>query len=278
MARGKNPQQPLIEPKVFTSLSEIEAGITKLRRRLKEVDDLDPRIIRYNDQRVRNIESNISTTIQEIFGTNSPEFREHGHHRIWHGGFFTDEDHARDQHSFTEGIPQSKTALENLIDRLEEKKLDFSSSVIETKVGNTQAEPANRERRVFISHGLTTDWREVQAFIEKDLNLLTLELAQEPNRGRTVLQKLEEESERCCYAVIVMTGDDKTEDGQRRTRENVIHEIGYFQGKFGLSNVCLLHEEGVNIPSNIHGLVYIPFPSGMVRATFAGLGRELLYG
>jgi hypothetical protein len=134
---------------------------------------------------------------------------------------------------------------------------------------------ANREQRVFISHGRTSDWREVQAFIEKDLSILTLELAQEPNRGRTVLQKLAEESNRCCYAVIVMTGDDKTEDGQRRTRENVMHEIGYFQGKFGLPNVCLLHEEGVNIPSNIHGLVYAPFPSGMVSAAFTVLSREL---
>jgi len=284
MARGKSPQQPLIEPKVFISLDEIEAGITKLGRRQKEVDELDPHTIRYNDQRVYNTQSNIRTAIQEIFGTNSPEFYEHQYHRIWHGPDIMDEDHARKQHSFAEGIPQSKAMLANLISRLEEKKLDFLPLPIETNVRNARATatelavpvaPANRERRVFISHGQTTEWREVQAFIEKDLSLLTLELAQEPNRGRTVLQKLAEESERCCYAVIVMTGDDKTEDGQRRTRENVMHEIGYFQGKFGLSSVCLLHEEGVNIPSNIHGLVYAPFPSGMVSAAFTVLSREL---
>ncbi len=132
-----------------------------------------------------------------------------------------------------------------------------------------------RERRVFISHGLPPDWLEVQGFIEKDLGISTLELAQEPNRGRTVLQKLAEESNRCIYAVVVMTGDDKIEDGALRARENVMHEIGYFQGKFGLANVCLLHEEGVNIPSNIHGLVYIPFPKGIVSAAFGALRREL---
>ena len=134
---------------------------------------------------------------------------------------------------------------------------------------------SERERRVFISHGKPPDWREVQAFIEKDLSISTLELAQEPNRGRTVLQKLDEESDRCNYAVVVMTGDDTIEDGTPRARENVMHEIGYFQGTFGLENVCLLHEEGVNIPSNIHGLVYIPFPRGLVRAVFGALGREL---
>ncbi len=54
-----------------------------------------------------------------------------------------------------------------------------------------------------------------------------------------------------------------------------MHEIGYFQGKFGLSAVCLLHEEGTNIPSNIHGLVYVPFPKGYVNATFGTLLREI---
>jgi predicted nucleotide-binding protein len=54
-----------------------------------------------------------------------------------------------------------------------------------------------------------------------------------------------------------------------------MHEIGYFQGKYGLRDICLLYEEGTNIPSNIHGLVYIPFPKGLVRATFGALAREL---
>lgn len=133
----------------------------------------------------------------------------------------------------------------------------------------------SRPDRVFISHGTSNDWREVQDYIEKDLQIQTLELAQEPNRGRTILQKLDEESNRCSYAVIVMTGDDDIGHDRPRARENVMHEIGYFQGRYGLKNICLLYEEGTNIPSNIHGLVYIPFPKGLVRATFGALVREL---
>lgn len=130
-------------------------------------------------------------------------------------------------------------------------------------------------RRVFISHGRASDWREVQDFIEKDFGLPTLELAQEPNLGRTVLAKLQEESGKCDSAVILMTGDDLDADGQTRARENVIHEIGFFQGKYGLNRIVLLHEEGVNIPSNIQGVVYTPFPKDMVRASFGLLVREL---
>lgn len=161
-----------------------------------------------------------------------------------------------------------RAAIEQLI-----RDIEF---VIEVRANSELATPAvRRENRVFIAHGRSPDWREVQAYLEKDLGLPTLELAQEPNQGRTVLQKLDEESGRCTYAVIVMTGDDAATDGTLRARENVMHEIGFFQGKFGLANVSLLHEEGTNIPSNIHGLVYLPYPKGMVSATFSPLAREL---
>ena len=133
---------------------------------------------------------------------------------------------------------------------------------------------SSRPSRIFISHGRSKEWYKAQVHIEKVLGLSTLELAQEANLGRTVLQKLDEESTKCGYAVIIMTGDDI--DGDIiKARENVMHEIGFFQGKYGLRNVILLHEEGVNIPSNIHGLVYIPFPKDFVEATFGALHGEL---
>ena len=66
------------------------------------------------------------------------------------------------------------------------------------------------------------------------------------------------------------------DDGNYRSRENVMHEIGYFQAKFGLPNVCILYEKGTNIPSNIHGLTYISYPKDIVKATFGDLQKELL--
>ncbi len=136
-------------------------------------------------------------------------------------------------------------------------------------------ESTSRPERIFISHGTSNEWRKVQAYVERDLDIPTLELAQEPNMGRTVLQKLTEESDKCRYAIVVLTGDDAIDSKAPRARENVMHEIGYFQGKFGLENVCLLYEEGTNIPSNIHGLAYIPFPKGLAEATFGAIQKEL---
>jgi hypothetical protein len=163
----------------------------------------------------------------------------------------------------------SKNSFEPIVKNLEYILEVHSSS----RIGEKQEE-LERPRRVFISHGRSDAWFRVQTFIEKDIGLESLELAQQPNKGRTILQKLNEEASRCGFAVIVMTGDDVAGD-EIRARENVMHEIGFFQGKYGLHNIALLHEAGVNIPTNIDGLAYIPFAKGSIESALPGLLREL---
>jgi predicted nucleotide-binding protein len=155
------------------------------------------------------------------------------------------------------------------------KNLDY---VLEVRANSRIGEiiqSTERRESIFISHGRSKEWFKIQAFCEKDLHYPTIELAQQPNLGRTVLQKLDEESSKCKVAIIVMTGDDIIDSGEIRARENVLHEIGFFQGKYGVGKIVLLHEEGVNIPSNIHGLVYISFPKDTSETTLGALSREL---
>lgn len=134
-----------------------------------------------------------------------------------------------------------------------------------------------RPRRVFVSHGRCNLWLEVQRFIEKDahLNLEVIELSDEPSKGQTVSAKLDETSGECSYAVVIMTGEDLTVDDEVRVRENVMHEIGFFQGRYGSERVCLMREEGVNIASNLKGIVYCGFPKDNIRASLVDLLREL---
>ena len=149
--------------------------------------------------------------------------------------------------------------------------------VFEIRANSELAQPAQTAARgcVFVTHGRSQDWRAVQAFIEKDVGLKTIELAQEPNLGRTIIEKLEAGAGGCDSAVIVMTGDDVANDGEVRVRENVMHEIGYFHGRYGRRNVVLLHEEAVNTPTNLAGIAYVPFPKGAIEAGFHVLQREL---
>jgi predicted nucleotide-binding protein len=174
------------------------------------------------------------------------------------------------QLAMSEGPNQySREQVERLIRDLDQ--------VLEIRANSQHARSASlvAEHRVFITHGHTTDWREVQAFLERDLKLLTVELSQEASGGTTIIEKLEQHAARCDTAVIVMSGDDQAEGGAVKARENVMHEIGFFQGKYGRQRVALLHEDGVNVPTNLSGIVYVPYPRGMVSAGFAVLAREL---
>jgi predicted nucleotide-binding protein len=128
---------------------------------------------------------------------------------------------------------------------------------------------------VFISHGRNAAWRELQHYLTSEQKIESLELSQQPNRGRTVINKLNEVSDQCSYAVIVMTGDNLDIDGKPYARENVMHEIGFFQGKYGLDRVCILYENGTNIPSNLSGVVYVEFPKDVIKAAFPELLREI---
>ena len=38
-------------------------------------------------------------------------------------------------------------------------------------------------------------------------------------------------------------------------------ELGYFLGKLGRERVCVLYKEEVELPSDIHGILYVPMDS-----------------
>ena len=174
---------------------------------------------------------------------------------------------------FTDGNKNSKGYITSQYLRTLKEDLSYIFEVkSNSRIGEILIE---KPQRIFISHGKSTEWYKIQAYLEKTLKYQTLELAQEANLGRTIMQKLNDESNKCSYAIIVMTGDDDLGEDRPRARENVMHEIGFFQGKYGFRNVCLLYEENTSLPSNIHGLVYIPFTNGMIDSTLGALSREL---
>ena len=43
-----------------------------------------------------------------------------------------------------------------------------------------------------------------------------------------------------------------------RARQNVILELGFFLGKLSRKHVCALYKEGVEMPSDYDGVLFIP--------------------
>ena len=66
------------------------------------------------------------------------------------------------------------------------------------------------------------------------------------------------------FAIVLLTPDDvgkskdETDDSKPRARQNVILELGYFLCGLGRERVCVLYKEGVELPSDIHGILYVP--------------------
>ncbi len=65
-----------------------------------------------------------------------------------------------------------------------------------------------------------------------------------------------------------MTGEDTMEDGTIRARQNVIHEIGLFQGRLGFTKAVVLKEEGTEEFSNLYGVHQIRYSKGNIKETF----------
>ena len=129
---------------------------------------------------------------------------------------------------------------------------------------------------IFISHGHADLLKyQLKDFIKSRLGREALILSEQPNNGMTIVEKLEAASEKCNKAIILLTKDDEMADGNKRGRQNVIHEIGFFQGKYGRKNVILLCEEGVELFTNISGIVYIQFNREHFAEVFEQLRGEL---
>ena len=129
---------------------------------------------------------------------------------------------------------------------------------------------------IFISHGHADLLKlQLKDFIKSRLGMEALIFSEQPNNGMTIVEKLEAASEKCNKAIILLTKDDEMADGNRRGRQNVIHEIGFFQGKYGRKNVILLCEEGVELFTNISGIVYIQFNRDHFPEAFEQLREEL---
>ncbi len=121
---------------------------------------------------------------------------------------------------------------------------------------------SKRDRRVFVVHGHDHgSLQEVVRFLER-LDLEAVILSEQPNEGRTIIEKFEQESD-VGFAVILMTPDDvghsKTTPDvtEPRARQNVVLELGYFVGALSRSRVCALRKGEVEIPSDLHGLLYL---------------------
>jgi len=132
--------------------------------------------------------------------------------------------------------------------------------------------------KVFIGHGSSPHWRDIKDHLQDkhNYNIEAYEIGARAGHG--IRDILEDMLNKSSFAILVMTGEDRDENGNLHARENVIHELGLFQGRLGFSKAIVLLEDGTVEFSNIHGIHQIRYSKGNIKETYgevlATLHRE----
>ena len=141
----------------------------------------------------------------------------------------------------------------------------FELIALEKPTKNSKTREKQTGSGVFLVHGRDERWvQEVARFVEKFGLKITI-LREQPNQGRTVIEKFEDVAADIGFAILLLTGDDRGGFADAapkvfspRARQNVILELGFFLGRLRRSHVCALYERGVEIPSDYSGVLFVP--------------------
>jgi sugar/nucleoside kinase (ribokinase family) len=126
---------------------------------------------------------------------------------------------------------------------------------------------------IFISHGRNPEWLAVHRFLEDRFDVPVRSFESAPWGGRQITEALGSYLERCRLSVCVLTAEDLTGDGRKYARQNVIHEVGLFQGQHGFDSVVLLVEEGCDYVPQAASPYTIYFPHNKIQQTFYQLAE-----
>jgi predicted nucleotide-binding protein len=154
-------------------------------------------------------------------------------------------------------LRQQVTVLESVIERLD---LLGEAPAIQAKDGQSRD-----LTKIFVVHGHDEGARESVARFLGQLGIKPIILHEQASRSRTVIEKVEANSE-VGFTIVLLTPDDEgCEKGgtpRPRARQNVMLELGYFIGLLGRENVCALERGGVEIPSDFAGVIAEEFDAG----------------
>lgn len=142
-----------------------------------------------------------------------------------------------------------------------------------TEVATQRKKTTTNAPCIFIGHGRSKLWARVKMFLEDDLHIRTVTYESESRVGESIVPVLGKMLDEATFAVLILTAEDETADGELHARQNVIHEAGLFQGRLGFKKAVLLKQDGLEGFTNVDGLQYIPFIGDSIEQTFYELHR-----
>jgi predicted nucleotide-binding protein len=204
---------------------------------------------------------NVKVAILYIFGDNSDHINDFGRIRFsiprLTSAPISD---SANQRTFSKGLNSAKSILESMIEEIESF---WSSENVAPDATALKGKQIQTAKEVFIVHGHDAGSKETVARFITSLGLTPIILHEQPNQGRTIIEKIEKHAQ-ASFALALLTPDDhgslagiKTEL-KPRARQNVIFEFGFFIGLLGRDRVCALTKGDIELPSDYDGVLYVP--------------------
>jgi predicted nucleotide-binding protein len=138
------------------------------------------------------------------------------------------------------------------------------------------------KRKVFVVYGHdSTSRTQLEAMLRR-WGLEPLILDQLPTEGQTVIEKLEGAIAQATFGVVPTPDDEghranRPDEKAYRARQNVVLELGMLLAKLGRQNVAVLlkTQENMERPSDIQGLIYVPFKDDIEKEAGLSLAKTM---
>ena len=178
-----------------------------------------------------------------------------------------------------QGPDPAKTKLQTKLTAAlaaEEEQEAAEAAPAEAALGLPEGRPAEARKagpegkKVFVVHGHDDTAREQLELVLHKLGLNPFVLANTGGGGLTLIEALERETGptpgRARFGIVLLTPDDigyakkdGPDKGEPRARQNVVMEMGMLISAIGRKNVAILKKGHLDVPSNVDGIIYLPF-------------------
>jgi predicted nucleotide-binding protein len=250
------PTRPQLTPK------DLQLGIERLERRIVDVEALKPDELEKWSPVVEALQASVDDALARVFGHETVEYNRYRKTVDWaadmpsFGAETTLEKYRAD---VTKGRTGVLVMLRQAVQTLREELSETGADPIPMSIS---LKPSSK--KIFIVHGHDEGALQTVARFLENSGLEPVILNEQANRNRTVIEKIEANSD-VAFAIVLLTPDDeggkKGEPVKPRARQNVLLELGYFIAKLGRGNVCALKRGDVDIPSDFAGVLWTNYDS-----------------
>ena len=224
----------------------------KLKALYNEIDVLIERRVTDDDAKFKVWHSKAKKLIKKMYGEDSIEFGDFNSTHFSLSVFSFGTSHNEFIEACIDGLKQTKEFFKSYLEDIENG--EYVVPEINSGIKSLDCS------KVFIVHGHDGELKQSVARLIEQQGIEAIILSEQANQGRTIIEKFEDYSD-VGGAICLFTADDygrakvATYDN-KRARQNVIFEAGYFIGKLGRHHVVLIADRDVEIPSDLSGIVY----------------------